>query len=173
MDYIRLEQEMLLGKRNQEQEPKIKPESTILALKDGTSLESAMNGEDITATIALDATQPDSPEWKTTIRLVVTSVVSIHFCKARSFDTDPSTCSQATGFVVDADKGYILTNRHVVGSGPFWGYCIFYNHEQVRPPPPNQEYCILTMDSAKFDLSIEIPCTILGFCNSTRRRLST
>jgi S1-C subfamily serine protease len=33
--------------------------------------------------------------------------------------------------VVDAERGYILTNRHVVGAGPFWGYCIFDNHEEV------------------------------------------
>ena len=39
--------------------------------------------------------------------------------------------SQATGFVVDAERGYILTNRHVVCPGPFWGYCIFDNHEEV------------------------------------------
>jgi len=39
--------------------------------------------------------------------------------------------SEATGFVVDAERGYILTNRHVVCSGPFWGYCIFDNHEEV------------------------------------------
>jgi len=39
--------------------------------------------------------------------------------------------SEATGFVVDAEKGYIMTNRHVVGAGPFWGYCIFDNHEEV------------------------------------------
>lgn len=39
--------------------------------------------------------------------------------------------SEATGFVVDAGRGYILTNRHVVGAGPFWGYCIFDNHEEV------------------------------------------
>lgn len=44
--------------------------------------------------------------------------------------------SQATGFVVDAERGYILTNRHVVGAGPFWGYCIFDNHEEVYIFPP-------------------------------------
>jgi pro-apoptotic serine protease NMA111 len=37
----------------------------------------------------------------------------------------------ATGFVVDAEKGYIMTNRHVACAGPFWGYCIFDNHEEV------------------------------------------
>lgn len=73
----------------------------------------------------------DSPEWQATIERVVKSVVSIHFCQTCSFDTDLSLSSQATGFVVDAERGYILTNRHVACSGPFWGYCIFDNHEEV------------------------------------------
>lgn len=73
----------------------------------------------------------DSPEWQAMLERVVKSVVSIHFCQTRCFDTDPSLSSQATGFVVDAERGYILTNRHVVCAGPFWGYCIFDNHEEV------------------------------------------
>lgn len=74
----------------------------------------------------------DTAEWQATIEQVVKNVVSIHFCQTCSFDTDPAMSSEATGFVVDAEKGYILTNRHVVGAGPFWGYCIFDNHEEVR-----------------------------------------
>ncbi len=74
----------------------------------------------------------DTAEWQATIEQVVKNVVSIHFCQTCSFDTDPAMSSEATGFVVDAKRGYILTNRHVVGSGPFWGYCIFDNHEEVR-----------------------------------------
>lgn len=77
----------------------------------------------------------DSPEWQATIEKVIKSVVSIHFCQTCSFDTDLSTSSQATGFVVDAENGYILTNRHVVCSGPFWGYCVFDNHEEVSELP--------------------------------------
>lgn len=76
-------------------------------------------------------TTSDSPEWQATLETVVKSVVSIQFCQTCSFDTDLSMCSQATGFVVDAERGYILTNRHVVCSGPFWGYCVFDNHEEV------------------------------------------
>jgi hypothetical protein len=74
--------------------------------------------------------------------------VSIHFCRACSFDTDPAASLKATGFVVYAERGYLLTNRvgailanrkrhmltqqqHVVGAGPFTGYCIFDNHEEV------------------------------------------
>jgi pro-apoptotic serine protease NMA111 len=73
----------------------------------------------------------DSPEWQATIEKVIKSVVSIHFCQTCSFDTDLSLSSQATGFVVDAENGYIMTNRHVVCAGPFWGYCVFDNHEEV------------------------------------------
>lgn len=79
----------------------------------------------------LATTTADSAEWQETIERVVRNVVSIHFCQTCSFDTDPAVSSEATGFVVDAERGYILTNRHVVGAGPFWGYCIFDNHEEV------------------------------------------
>ncbi|RPB10887.1 trypsin-like serine protease [Morchella conica CCBAS932] len=65
----------------------------------------------------------DSAEWQRTIESVVRNVVSIRFCQTCSFDTDSAITSEATGFVVDAEKGYILTNRHVVCSGPFSGYC--------------------------------------------------
>lgn len=78
------------------------------------------------------AAPADSPEWQATIENVVKSVVSIHFCQTCSFDTDLSMSSQATGFVVDAERGYIMTNRHVACAGPFWGYCIFDNHEEVK-----------------------------------------
>lgn len=56
-------------------------------------------------------TGQDTAEWQRTIEGVVKSVVSIHFCQTCSFDTDPAISSEATGFVVDAEKGYILTNR--------------------------------------------------------------
>ena len=92
----------------------------------------------------------DSPEWQATIEKVIKSVVSIHFCQTCSFDTDLSTSSQATGFVVDSERGYILTNRHVVCSGPFWGYCVFDNHEEcdVRPVyrDPVHDFGILKFD---------------------------
>jgi S1-C subfamily serine protease len=111
----------------------LKPESTILGDEtpsNGIELND-VDEEDIAPVLALGAGPADSPEWQATIESVVKSVVSIHFCQTCSFDTDLSMCSQATGFVVDAEKGYILTNRHVVCAGPFWGYCIFDNHEEV------------------------------------------
>ncbi|EEH50253.2 Pro-apoptotic serine protease [Paracoccidioides brasiliensis Pb18] len=102
--------------------------------------------------LAPPAAQTDSPEWQATIETVVRSVVSIHFCQTASFDTDLSSSSQATGFVVDAERGYILTNRHVVCAGPFWGYCIFDNHEECDVLPvyrdPVHDFGILKFDPA-------------------------
>ncbi|CAJ2513706.1 Uu.00g018250.m01.CDS01 [Anthostomella pinea] len=92
----------------------------------------------------------DTAEWQATIENVVRNVVSIRFCQTCSFDTDAACASEATGFVVDAEKGYILTNRHVVGSGPFWGYIVFDNHEEVDAFPvyrdPVHDFGILRFD---------------------------
>uniref|UniRef100_A0A8H7NNF4 Pro-apoptotic serine protease NMA111 n=1 Tax=Bionectria ochroleuca TaxID=29856 RepID=A0A8H7NNF4_BIOOC len=89
-------------------------------------------------------------EWQDTIQKVVRNVVAIRFCQTCSFDTDPALTSEATGFVVDAERGYIMTNRHVVGSGPFWGHCVFDNHEEVDCYPvyrdPVHDFGILRYD---------------------------
>lgn len=73
--------------------------------------------------------------WQSTISKVVQSVVSIHFSQVAPFDCDPPLVSEATGFVVDSELGIILTNRHVVGAGPFVGYVVFDNHEECDVIP--------------------------------------
>ncbi|KAJ9621673.1 hypothetical protein H2203_007162 [Taxawa tesnikishii (nom. ined.)] len=92
----------------------------------------------------------DTAEWQATIETVVSKVVSIHFCQTCAFDTDSALSSEATGFVVDAENGYIMTNRHVVGAGPFWGYVIFDNHEECDVYPvyrdPVHDFGILKFD---------------------------
>nr|POE93409.1 pro-apoptotic serine protease [Quercus suber] len=98
----------------------------------------------------IHAATPDTAEWQATIERVVRNVVSIHFSATCSFDTDPALSSEATGFVVDAERGYILTNRHVVGPGPFWGYALFDNHEECDVQPvyrdPVHDFGILRFD---------------------------
>lgn len=73
--------------------------------------------------------------WSQTITKVIKSVVSIHFTNITNFDTELCVTSEATGFVVDAKRGIILTNRHVVGPGPFVGYVVFDNHEEAVVKP--------------------------------------
>lgn len=116
----------------------LKPENSTLTPGDSTpangTVYDVQDEDDLGPLMAVGPTQADSPEWQATIEEVVKSVVSIHFCQTCSFDTELSMSSQATGFVVDAERGYILTNRHVVCPGPFWGYVIFDNHEEVSCP---------------------------------------
>lgn len=52
----------------------------------------------------------DTAEWQATLEKVVSNVVSIRFCQTCSFDTDPALTSEATGFVVDAEKGQVSLN---------------------------------------------------------------
>lgn len=58
-----------------------------------------------TRVAALLPSGPDTAEWQATIEKVVRDVVSIRFCQTCSFDTDPALTSEATGFVVDAERG--------------------------------------------------------------------
>lgn len=133
-----------------------KPEASEMLNMNGSPNDSQyMYGSDSVAdgTVEPITATADTAEWQATIEAVVKNVVSIHFCQTCSFDTSSALASEATGFVVDAAKGYILTNRHVVGSGPFWGYCIFDNHEECDVYPvyrdPVHDFGILRFDPNK------------------------
>jgi len=73
--------------------------------------------------------------WNTTLEQISTGVVSIRVDSTRAFDTERNQSSQATGFVVDAERGLILTNRHVVTPGPVVAQAIFINQEEVELVP--------------------------------------
>ncbi|KAJ2388265.1 hypothetical protein GGI05_003838, partial [Coemansia sp. RSA 2603] len=55
--------------------------------------------------------------------------------QAFSFDTENSCSSNATGFVVDAEKGIIVSNRHVMTPGPSYHKAIFFNNVEVFLQP--------------------------------------
>lgn len=88
--------------------------------------------------------------WQRTIEKVIRSVVSLRYSQPHSFDGNLAGTSEATGFVVDAETGYILTNRHVVGTGPFWGRAVFHNQEEADTYPvyrdPVHDFGILRYD---------------------------
>jgi S1-C subfamily serine protease len=79
--------------------------------------------------------QAEEAEWVGTLERISTGVVSIRVDSTRAFDTGWNSSSQATGFVVDAKRGLILTNRHVVTPGPVVAEAIFLNNEEVRLTP--------------------------------------
>jgi len=90
------------------------------------------------ALVALCAAVPAGPAraetaaWEQTLERIAPSVVTIEVDQTRAFDTEWNQSSQATGFVVDAERGLILTNRHVVTPGPVVATAVFQNREEVE-----------------------------------------
>ncbi|KAK0654789.1 Pro-apoptotic serine protease NMA111 [Cercophora newfieldiana] len=105
--------------------------------------------ESTVRTIALNEGS-EAEIWQRTIERVIRSVVSVRYSQPHSFDGNLAGVSEATGFVVDAESGFILTNRHVVGTGPFWGRLVFHNQEEADAYPvyrdPIHDFGILHYD---------------------------
>jgi S1-C subfamily serine protease len=86
-------------------------------------------------TLSLSAGAAEEQAWTETLERISSGVVSIRVDSTRAFDTEWNTSSQATGFVVDAERGLILTNRHVVTPGPVIAEAVFRNNEEVALTP--------------------------------------
>lgn len=84
---------------------------------------------------SMTALAADDTAWAETLERISSGVVSIRVDSTRAFDTEWNSSSQATGFVVDAERGIILTNRHVVTPGPVVAEAVFRNNEEVRLTP--------------------------------------
>jgi len=97
--------------------------------------------------------QRAATQWNQTLDRISTGVVSIRVDSTRAFDTDWNQSTQATGFVVDAQRGLILTNRHVVTAGPVVAQAIFLNHEEVDLKPvyrdPVHDFGLFRYDPAQ------------------------
>jgi S1-C subfamily serine protease len=105
------------------------------------------------AQAALPQAEGESAAWRGTLARVAESVVAIEIDQTRAFDTEWNSSSQATGFVVDADRGLILTNRHVVTPGPVTSEATFLNREEVQLYPlyrdPIHDFGIYRYDPKK------------------------
>ncbi|HEY8376431.1 MAG TPA: trypsin-like peptidase domain-containing protein, partial [Nannocystis sp.] len=78
------------------------------------------------------STPASTPNWQTSLERVCAAVVSVRIDAPRPFDTEWNGSSQATAFVVDAEQGLLLSNRHVVQPGPVVAEAVFLNHEEIR-----------------------------------------
>lgn len=105
-----------------------------------------------TAAAAAATGTVETPDWARTLERIASSVVTIEVDQTRAFDTERNTSSQATGFVVDAERGLILTNRHVVTPGPVTAEATFLNREEVQLYPvyrdPVHDFGIYRYDPA-------------------------
>jgi len=73
--------------------------------------------------------------WNDTVKLVSSGVVSIQTDVPVSFDGKWNSSGYGTGFIVDAERGIILTNRHIVTPGPVTAKAILINNEEVDLTP--------------------------------------
>lgn len=96
--------------------------------------------------------------WEPTLETAIKAIVSIKASHVRSFDTETSGKKKkrfffyfidklilfsfsflggytATGFIVDAKRGIILTNRHVVSPAPIVAQAVLTNYEEVDLEP--------------------------------------
>jgi len=85
-----------------------------------------------TPPVAVAASVAPPADWARTLERIAGSVVTIELDQTRSFDSERNVSAQATGFVVDAQRGLILTNRHVVTPGPVVAEATFLNREEVE-----------------------------------------
>ncbi len=109
------------------------------------------------------AVDQDDTHWSRTLERIAASVVTIQIDQARAFDTEWNSSGQATGFVVDAKRGLILTNRHVVTPGPVTAQAVFQDREEVTLYPiyrdPVHDFGLYRYDPAslKFTQPAELP----------------
>lgn len=69
--------------------------------------------------------------WDKVIEEVKSSIVMIEIESFSKLENENPGCYQATGFIVDADNGIILTNRHVIGASPSTSKATFWNKEKI------------------------------------------
>ena len=69
--------------------------------------------------------------WSKVIDFASRAVVMLRINQVRSFAGESAQSAIATGFVVDKKRGILLTNRHVVTTGPV-GSCFICNHKYAN-----------------------------------------
>ena len=112
--------------------------------------------------------------WAQTLERIASGVVTIQIDSTRAFDTEWNTTAQATGFVIDAKRGLVLTNRHVVTPGPVTAQAIFQNREEVQLYPvyrdPVHDFGIYRYDPEKlrFIKPAELPLKAHRFNRSAK-----
>lgn len=86
---------------------------------------------------------------------VVDAVVNIEFSKVRAWDDSYNSSGVGTGFVIDAKRGLILTNRHILNVAPVVAYAEFSNKQLLPLTPvyrdPIHDFGVFSYDPAALD----------------------
>ncbi len=97
----------------------------------------------------------EDSRWKITIQQCIQSIVSIRFIVPKTFDTWQPGSYSATGFIVDAEQGLIMTNKHVLTDAPWIGKACFRNSEEAACFPiyrdPVHDFGFLRFDPSSIN----------------------
>jgi len=110
-----------------------------------------------------EVTPQPAPSWENTLEKVVPCVVTLRMTLTRSFDTETAKSSGGTGFIVDKERGLVLTNRHLMTPGPVVAEAIFGNKEEVELTPvyrdPVHDFAFYRFDpkAVQFQELCELP----------------
>jgi S1-C subfamily serine protease len=101
----------------------------------------------------MSVTKKTTATWETTLEKCIKSIVSIKATRVRCLDTEIPGVFSATGFVVDAKRGIILSNRHVVSVSPIVAQAVLSNYEEIELKPiyrdPVHDFGFLQYDPSK------------------------
>mmetsp|Transcript_10388 Transcript_10388/g.23488 ORF Transcript_10388/g.23488 Transcript_10388/m.23488 type:complete len:1038 (+) Transcript_10388:79-3192(+) len=81
---------------------------------------------------AITPASAGSREWAEVIAEQQPAIVALRVTCVRTFEEDSASTSLGTGFVVDSDRGLILTNRHITGVGPVRATALFDRFEELE-----------------------------------------
>ena len=96
--------------------------------------------------------------WNVFQEEVVPAIVALKVVAVRSFQDSPASSHGGTGFVVDADKGLLLTNRHVCTCGPQRASATFVGSPAMEEVlvhvayiDPTHDFALLRFDPSSLD----------------------
>ena len=113
------------------------------------------------AVAASSASKGAAPQkWEKTLKRAIPSIVALRFIAVRNFDTESATCSQGTGFIVDAKQGIILTNRHLVN--PVRRQCVDVQKPKLLRAPSWRKLFCTTMKNFQSSPYTATPSMILA-----------
>lgn len=78
--------------------------------------------------------------WQQVVQAVKPAIVQLQVTAVRSFHDTVAGPLAGTGFVVDAERGLILTNRHVCTCGPQRAFAIFVGSPSMEEVPVEVAY---------------------------------
>ena len=86
-------------------------------------------------TRSLEAAAEYNANWHAALEKVCSSVCVVQSClTCPNENFNNARATSTTGFLVDAERGLVLTSRsrHYVGQNPSWCQCIFEQGKEVR-----------------------------------------